>query len=77
MRERRERSDLFTLKINTGGAAFRSDEFQDENGNDCLDPYSCELRRLLDKVEKQLIRGRTDGKLIDINGNCVGDWSLD
>lgn len=68
---------MFTLKIKTGNAAFHSDEFQDENGNNCLDPYACELRRLLDEVAKQLARGYTDGTLIDINGNRVGEWSLD
>ena len=68
---------MFTVKIRTGNAAFRSDEFQDEDGNNCLDPCSCELRRLLDDVKKQLVRGYTDGTLIDINGNRVGEWSLD
>lgn len=67
---------MFTLKIKTGGAAFRSAEFWDDNGNDCLDPYSCELRRLLDEVKKQLVCGHTDGKLMDINGNKVGEWEL-
>ena len=68
---------MFTLKIKTGNAAFHSDEFQDENGNNRLDPYACELRRLLDEVAKQLVCSCTDGKLMDINGNRVGEWSLD
>lgn len=67
---------MFALIVRTGNAAFRSDEFQDENGNDRLDPYSCELRRLLDEVAKQLIRGGVEGKLFDINGNRVGEWAL-
>lgn len=68
---------MFTVKIRTGNAAFRSDEFQDEDGNNCLDPCSCELRRLLDEVKEQLACGRREGRLADINGNKVGEWCLD
>ena len=68
---------MFTLKIRTGGAAFRDESAEPNRENELpLDPYSCELRRLLDGVAKQLVRGCTDGKLMDINGNKVGEWKL-
>ena len=68
---------MFTLKIRTGGAAFRDESAESNRRNELpLDPYSCELRRLLDEVKKQLVCGHTDGKLMDINGNKVGEWEL-
>lgn len=68
---------MFTVKIKTGGAAFR-DETAEPNrrGELPLDPYSCEIRRLLKEVQKYLSYCDKDGRLYDINGNLVGEWKL-
>lgn len=49
------------LVITTGNEAFR-------------DPG--ELPRLLRKVADQIERGRAEGRIMDVNGNRVGAWSL-
>ena len=41
-----------------------------------LDPSSWELRRILKEVEDSLEDGNTQGKIFDVNGNRVGEWSL-
>lgn len=61
---------MFELKIKTGGAAYR-----DDDGD--LDKTSYELRRNLKEVEQKLENGYTDGYVMDINGNKVGQWSLE
>ena len=61
---------MFKLEIETGGAAYR-----DEDGD--LDKISYELRRNLKEVEQKLENGYTDDYVMDINGNKVGQWSLE
>ena len=61
---------MFKLEIKTGGAAFR-----DENDN--LDPWNAELFRILDDVKDKLNNGKTEGNIMDINGNKVGSWRLE
>ena len=68
---------MFKLEIKTGGAAFRSEDVIDRNGEYGLDPAARELRVLLGKVEVQLAHGMTDGVLMDSNGNKVGKWKLE
>ncbi len=60
---------MFKLEIKTVGAAFR-----DDNGEG-LDPYTTEVRRILLDVICELEAGRTDGPVMDVNGNKVGRWS--
>ena len=60
---------MFKLEIKTVGAAFRAD-----NGEG-LDPYTTEVRRILLDVICELEAGRTDGPVMDVNGNKVGRWS--
>lgn len=62
---------MFKLEISTCGAAFR-----DENGEG-LDPYTTEVRRILLKVICELEAGRTNGPVMDVNGNKVGHWSYE
>ena len=57
---------MFKLEIETGGAAFR-----DEDGE------SLEVRRILLDVICELEAGRTDGPVMDVNGNKVGRWSYE
>lgn len=67
---------MFILKIDTDGAAFRSDYETDQSGDFVLDPNARQLRALLRVVSDQLEFGFTSGKLSDCNGNHVGEWSL-
>ena len=62
---------MIKLEITTGGAPFRS-----ENGEG-LDPYTTEVRRILLDVICELEAGRTDGPVMDVNGNKVGRWSYE
>ena len=59
---------MFKLEIETGGAAFR-----DEDG-ESLDPNATEVLRILWDVICKLEAGYTDGSVIDVNGNKVGNW---
>jgi hypothetical protein len=61
---------MFTLKIETGNAAFG--EMPNERNADC----AYEIARILRQCAKQLDAGRKDSPLYDINGNRVGEWSL-
>jgi hypothetical protein len=68
---------MFKLEIRTGGSAFMDADAYNEYGIECLDPTAYEVRRILKDVEKDLRWGHTSGKVMDINGNCVGKWSYD
>lgn len=68
---------MFKLEIKTGGSAFRDESTIDKNGDCVLDTYGEEVRRILRKVIKDLEVGRNGGKIMDINGNCVGKWSYE
>ena len=62
---------MLKLEIKTDGAAFceyDSDELSTEG--------RYELARLLRKVAVQIETGSTDGKIMDVNGNCCGKWNL-
>lgn len=69
---------MFTVKIMTSGAAFR-DWCGEANasGDYPLDPTSCEIRRLLNRILRKLEKGYTDGLVFDFNGNKVGEWKLE
>lgn len=68
---------MFKLEIKTGGAAFRSDYETDENGEYILDPCATEVRHILMSICDKLALGHTDGKVMDYNGNAVGEWSYE
>ena len=60
----REVLKMFKIEFKTGGAAF------DE-------PYKAsEIKRILKEITEKVECGYTSGKVIDINGNCVGEWEL-
>lgn len=65
---------MFKLEIETDGAAFRSDFVTDKNGDYVLDPNAGEVRRILHSIYEKLSVGYDNGKIIDVNGNCVGEW---
>ena len=56
---------MFKLEINTGNAAFDGDNKE------------YEICRILESISRKIEDGQTYGKLIDINGNNVGKWTLD
>lgn len=58
----------FTLQMKTGNAAF-----SDEDGGD----RGSEIGRILREAADTVEGGRTSGKLIDINGNIVGEWDIE
>lgn len=75
---------MFKCEIKTGGAAFRasgydveSDRFGNPVDDDAIDPFGSEVRRILRRIINDLGDGKTDGVIIDINGNKVGTWSYD
>lgn len=68
---------MFKLEIKTGGAAFRDESRTDHHGDYVLDPYACEVRRILKDVSRKLEAGYTDGSVMDVNGNKVGSWSYE
>ena len=61
---------MLKIEIKTGGAAYR-----DEDGE--LDRSAYELRRNLKEIEEKLEYGCQAGYIMDINGNKVGNWTLE
>jgi len=55
---------MFKLKMETGNAAF-ADNIK-----------HLEVARILRNVVEKLEADHTEGKLIDLNGNTVGEWKL-
>ena len=56
---------MFKLEFRTGNAAFSHGD----------GPY--EVKRILLDVAKQVESGRTSGKIMDVNGNCIGEFVAD
>ena len=67
---------MFKMTIDTGNGAFRNEFGETDEEMEQLDPSSWELRRILKEVEDSLEDGNIQGKIFDINGNRVGEWSL-
>lgn len=66
---------MFTVKINTRGAAFTVESNDETNGAPQPGPELARLlRRLADELEDRTTAGR--GALIDANGNDAGTWTL-
>lgn len=51
------------IEFNTSGAAF--DDYGDT-----------EVERILEEIIAKVKGGRTEGKILDINGNTIGKWEL-
>lgn len=62
---------MLKIEVKTGGAAF-ADPVTGER-DEAYEGY--ELCRILKEVEYGIENGRHCGKLYDINGNRVGEWS--
>lgn len=65
---------MFKLEIKTGNAAFRDENETDKHGDYILDRSAYEVKRILREVSNKLENGYDEGKVFDINGNCVGEW---
>ena len=52
------------IEFNTGNVAF--DDSADK-----------EVRRILEKIADSVECGNTRGTIMDINGNKIGNWSMD
>jgi hypothetical protein len=51
------------IKFNTSGQAFE-------------DYGDTEVERVLEEIIRKVKNGRTEGKILDINGNTIGEWKL-
>lgn len=63
----------FKMEIKTDGAAF-CDAF---TGEPDRVSEAMEIRRILNRVIEKLELGYTEGSVMDINGNNVGNWKVD
>lgn len=56
---------MFKLSFKTGNVAF-------EDGN-----KEQEIARILEEIANKILNGYDSGKVMDINGNSIGSWSVD
>jgi len=59
---------MVTIVFTTGNAAFR-----DEDENLCLEAVAITLQTIVEQIKN----GRTNGAIIDYNGNRVGEFKID
>ena len=62
---------MFKAEIKMGNAAYRT-----EDGVE-YDHSNYELIRNLHEIIEKLNNGHTEGVVMDINGNKVGEWKLE
>lgn len=55
---------MMKIEFKTGNAAFEED-------------FEGEIGRILSNISNLVNSGRSSGKVMDYNGNCVGTWSVD
>ena len=56
---------MVKIEFATGNASFEGD-------------YEiAEVLTCLDRLKGPILSGRRNGKVMDSNGNCVGEWTLD
>ena len=65
---------MFKLEFTTSNAAF-GDE-RDPEYVQRVDKLR-EVNRIMQNVIKEIAYGKTDGSIMDVNGNKIGKWSLD
>ena len=61
---------MLKLEIKTGGAAFSEDEVLTIEGR-------YEVAKLLRDIAMKIENFHESGKIMDVNGNRCGEWSLD
>lgn len=69
-----EFSERNGIEIKTGNAAFHDCDAENEHA----DYYAtaAELDRIFGQISRAVAEGRTDGKVIDSNGNICGEWRI-
>ena len=63
---------MFKCEMYTDGAAFR-DEFTGKE-NDCSERV--EVARILRRIQSEILNGKREGKIFDLNGNKIGNWMM-
>lgn len=61
---------MLKIEIKTGGAAYSEDDI-------LTIEVRYELQRNLMDISRKLTNGYDSGVIMDINGNKVGDWSVE
>lgn len=61
---------MLKIEIKTGGAAYSEDDVLTYEGR-------YELQRNLKEIAEQITDGCNNGYIMDINGNKVGNWSVE
>ena len=67
---------MLQITIRTENAAFKGNGIEPESKWEADFYRNEEIKRILKNVCNQLDNGKTYGKCMDINGNSVGDWSI-
>lgn len=67
---------MLNITISTENAAFKGNGIEPESKWEADFYRNEEIKRILKNVCNQLDNGKLSGKCIDINGNAVGDWSI-
>lgn len=70
---------MFTVKFETNGAAFRSEDTSTHTASrtDHLDAACGEVAMRLKEIAEKIEEGWRGGPVIDTNGHTVGTWELD
>ena len=63
-------SAMLKIEIKTGGAAYSEDDVLTTEGR-------YELQRNLMDICRKITNGYDEGYIMDINGNKVGNWSVE
>lgn len=61
---------MLKIEIKTGGAAYSEDDVLTTEGR-------YELQRNLMNICRKITNGYDEGYIMDINGNKVGNWTLE
>lgn len=61
---------MLKIEIKTGGAAYSDDDVLTYEGR-------YELKRNLTEIAQLITNGCDSGYIMDINGNKVGNWSVE
>lgn len=59
------------IEIKTGNAAFHDDDTEGDYYT-----TAAELDRIFGQISRAVAEGRTNGKVIDSNGNICGEWKI-
>ena len=66
---------MVEIKFGTGNAAFWIHDSYDYDEQGQFDYVA--VARVVREVADKIARGREDGKIMDVNGNCIGTFKVD